>query len=86
MLIFIPLAGVLSDKIGRKIVLLIAALGIAILSYPLFWLMHHQSIIMIWSGQFGFAILVSLFSGGQHRCYGRNGASESESNNCICRI
>ncbi len=63
MLIFIPLAGLLSDKIGRKTVLLIAALGIAILSYPLFWLMHHQSIIMIWSGQFGFAILVSLFSG-----------------------
>ena len=63
MLIFIPFAGILSDKIGRKITLLIATGGIIILTYPLFWLMHHHSSAFIVVGQMGFALLVSLFAG-----------------------
>ena len=37
----VPLAGILSDKIGRKPVMLVATGGIALLSWPLLWMMHH---------------------------------------------
>ena len=63
MLLFIPAAAWVSDKIGRKPVLLVSIAGHALLAYPLFRLMHHQDVEMIFLGQFGFAVLVGTLAG-----------------------
>jgi MFS transporter, MHS family, proline/betaine transporter len=44
-------------------VLLVAVTGILVLSYPLFWLMHHPATAMIMLGQLGFAIILGLYLG-----------------------
>lgn len=63
MLLMIPAAGALSDRIGRKPPLLAAAIGLLVGSWPLFWMMHHASFALILSGQLGFAVLIGLFLG-----------------------
>ncbi|HKD70358.1 MAG TPA: MFS transporter [Candidatus Binataceae bacterium] len=63
-LILIPLFGTLSDRIGRKPVLLAGALGTALLAWPLFRMMQQQETFAVMlSGQIGFAVLISMFAG-----------------------
>ncbi|NJN47325.1 MAG: MFS transporter [Candidatus Competibacteraceae bacterium] len=63
MLIIIPVGAMLSDRIGRKPILWVAIGGLALFSYPLFQLMHHQDGNMILLGQLGFAVFVGLLAG-----------------------
>jgi len=63
MLLVIPAAGALSDRIGRKPPLVAAAVGLLVASWPLFWMMHHSHFMIILSGQLGFAVLIGLFLG-----------------------
>ena len=63
LLLMMPVAGLLADRVGRKPVLLVAVTGILVLSYPLFWLMHHPATAMIMLGQLGFAIILGLYLG-----------------------
>jgi MHS family proline/betaine transporter-like MFS transporter len=63
LLLLVPVAGALSDRIGRKPLLVVAALGTFVLAWPLFWLMHHPDSRLILTGQMGFAVLVGLFLG-----------------------
>jgi MHS family proline/betaine transporter-like MFS transporter len=63
LLLVMPAAGVFSDRIGRKPVLLGAALGTLVLAWPLFWLMHHPVLSLMLVGQLGFAVLLGLFIG-----------------------
>jgi MHS family proline/betaine transporter-like MFS transporter len=58
-------AGSLSDRFGRKPMLLTATvIGLAG-AYPFFWLMHHGEVSMILFGQLGFALAVGMFVGAQ---------------------
>ena len=56
-------AGWLSDRIGRR-PLLIAANALAFVSaVPLFWLMHHPDPVLVLAGQMGFVITVGTCLG-----------------------
>jgi MHS family proline/betaine transporter-like MFS transporter len=63
LLLLIPLAGVLSDRLGRKPVMLAATGGLFVLAWPLFWMMHHPDTSVILLGQLSFAALVAGFAG-----------------------
>jgi hypothetical protein len=69
LVVLAPAAGHLSDRIGRKPLLLACCLGLALLSYPLFQAMlaHPQPATVI-AIQVVFALLIAAFSGpGGHR-------------------
>ena len=63
LLVLVPVFGALSDRIGRKPLLLFGAGGIAIFGYPLIWMMHHPDFTMILLGQLGFSVLVGAYFG-----------------------
>lgn len=63
MLVLIPLAALLADRIGRKPMLYAGMGGILLFAYPLFSLMHHDNGAMVFLGQSGFAVLVSVIFG-----------------------
>jgi MHS family proline/betaine transporter-like MFS transporter len=59
-----PLAGGLSDRIGRKPLLLTCCAGLALLSYPLFQLMlSHPTLVTVAGVQALFALMIAAFSG-----------------------
>lgn len=57
--------GWLSDRVGGKRVLMIAAFLITILAWPLFWLMHQAPIELVYLGQLGFSVAAGLYLGAQ---------------------
>ena len=59
-LVTIPFAGWLSDRIGRKPVLLIASAGMLFFSWPLLEAVRHASWAWTLAGEFGFAILIGF--------------------------
>ena len=61
LLIATPLFATVSDKVGRKPMLIIGAVLMALVAYPLIWLMHHHNFWMILAGQSIFAIVLSIF-------------------------
>lgn len=69
--IMIPVAGYITDKLGRKPVLITGMLGLALCSYSLFWMMHQATEQMIFLGQFGFALLIAWI-------WGANPAAQAE--------
>ncbi len=71
-LTFLPLPiALLADRIGRKPILLTGAVGILVLSWPLFWFMHHNNLVLVFIGQLGFAVLFSWV-------YAANPAAQAE--------
>lgn len=63
LLIVMPCAGALSDRIGRKPVLLAAALGMGITVYPLFLVIDKGDPLMVFAAQCVFAIWVGALYG-----------------------
>ncbi len=57
------LSSTLSDKIGRKPVLLTATVLLIACAYPLWSLMHHQDLTLVLLGQLGFALIVGIILG-----------------------
>jgi len=58
-------SGWLSDRLGRKPVLMLSTVLGFIVALPLFWVMYHPSTVMVLLGQMGFSVIIGLFSGTQ---------------------
>src|SRR5262245_33074422 len=52
-----------SDQVGRKPVLYAITIGMFVLAWPLWWLMHQPALAAILTGQAGFAALLGLTAG-----------------------
>src|SRR4051794_16958735 len=62
-LLIIPAAGVASDRLGRRTVLVVGAGALALLAYPLMALMARGQMPGIIAGEIGLAALVAVISG-----------------------
>jgi MHS family proline/betaine transporter-like MFS transporter len=62
-LLIIPAAGVASDRLGRRTVLVTGAGALALLAYPLMALMARGQMGGIIAGEIGLAVLVAVLSG-----------------------
>src|SRR5262244_385876 len=56
-------AGWLSDRVGRKPLMLLASMGGLICALPLFWLMNHPSELLAQLGQLGLILLIGVYYG-----------------------
>ncbi len=63
MLFFTPLAGALSDRIGRKPVLIVGAAGFALSAWPVFWFINTPHPPVILAGLLVFALFMSCYGG-----------------------
>jgi MFS transporter, MHS family, proline/betaine transporter len=63
LLLLLAPVGALSDRCGRKPVLIIATGGMLLMAWPLFWMLHHDAPFVILFGQIGFAVLSACFWG-----------------------
>jgi MHS family proline/betaine transporter-like MFS transporter len=61
--VMLPVAGAISDRVGRKPMLLVSAAAIVICSWPLFNLLWHPMFHVPLLGQVGFALLIATFDG-----------------------
>lgn len=57
--------GALSDRVGRKPILLAASVLAFASAVPLFWLMHQDGRLLVQLGQLGFVLSVGMFLGTQ---------------------
>ena len=55
--------GMLSDRVGRRPVLLAATGGLFVLALPLFWMLHHRQTAIVLLGQIVFALLNAAYWG-----------------------
>jgi MHS family proline/betaine transporter-like MFS transporter len=63
LIVLMPIMGILSDKIGRKPVLITACLGFIFCTYPLFEFMADGSFMKVLFTELVLAIFLSMFSG-----------------------
>jgi len=61
--IVIPLLGALSDRIGRKPLLILSAIGFLLFTYPLFILLSGGNFLTIVLAQMAYALILACFSG-----------------------
>ena len=62
-LIVVPLAGIASDRLGRKPVLMFAAIALTVLSVPLFWLMSIGEDWAVFTSTLGLALILAIVLG-----------------------
>ncbi len=61
LLVAVPLFALLSDRVGRRPMLLTGSFLMAACAYPLVWLMDHHDFTYILVGQSIFAVILSIF-------------------------
>jgi MFS transporter, MHS family, proline/betaine transporter len=59
-MVLVPLFGVLSDRVGRKPLMIASGLGFVVLSYPAFYLMSVGTLVTVILVQVGLGILLAL--------------------------
>jgi MHS family proline/betaine transporter-like MFS transporter len=64
LLVFLPIGALLSDRIGRRPILIAAGVLMTFGSIPLFHLMHTTHPMTVFLGEVGFAVIVGMISGG----------------------
>jgi proline/betaine transport protein TphA len=57
--LLLPIAGSISDKVGRKPVLMTGIIGFIVLSFPIFWLLHHGQAPLAFLGEILFVITLA---------------------------
>lgn len=62
-MLIIPLAGTISDRIGRKPLMIGTALAMLVLAHPLFRMIRHPTFSAMLAGQLGLATLFSFYAG-----------------------
>ena len=62
-IVVLPFAGMLTDRVGCRPVLMGASAAFVLLSYPLVWMMHHDSFTIILAGQAGIAVMIAFYAG-----------------------
>ena len=65
LLVVVVASGLLTDRFGRKPLLLFATLLGFIGALPLFWLLNHPSVWLAQLGQLGLVLIVGLYGGAQ---------------------
>ena len=60
-LVVLPIAAWISDRFGRKLMLIVGMTSCVIMAYPLLWLMHRTDPVAIAAGQMTFAALFALY-------------------------
>jgi len=63
LMVMMPVAGLLSDSIGRKPVAIFGAVGLIIATYPAFSAMHSGDPMLILLGQVGVTFVYSFYAG-----------------------
>ena len=58
-------AGLLSDRVGRKPVLLLATLLGFVGAVPAFWLLNHPSVMFAFLGQLVLVLMIGIYGGTQ---------------------
>ena len=59
-LITVPFAGLLADRIGRKPLAFFTALGTIVLAWPLWWLIHRDNFALILIGQAAIGVVFAM--------------------------
>ena len=68
MMILLPAllaSGWLSDRFGRKPILMLSTVLAVVVALPLFWVIYHPSPALILLGQMGFGLVIGLYGGTQ---------------------
>lgn len=60
--ILLPPIGLLSDKIGRKPILMFGMVGFIILIYPIFWLLQQPNLQLVFLGELLFTLVLAPIS------------------------
>ena len=60
--VLVPVMGIVSDKVGRKPVLMTGMIGLIIFIHPIFWLLQQQTISLIFLGELLFVIILSCIA------------------------